>query len=69
MLIALALGASAVFTARPLLWALACAGEPGVVHGLRILKEELARGLALVGAPTPAELTRDHVRRVSTAGR
>ena len=36
--------------ARPLLWALACAGEPGVVHGLRILKEELARALALVGA-------------------
>jgi isopentenyl diphosphate isomerase/L-lactate dehydrogenase-like FMN-dependent dehydrogenase len=67
VLIALALGANAVFTARPLLWALACAGEPGVVHGLRILKEEVARALALLGASTPAEVTRDHVRRVGPA--
>ena len=59
--VALALGATAVFTARPLLWALACAGEPGVVHALRILKEEIARALALLGAATPAEVTRDHV--------
>ncbi len=59
--VALALGATAVFTARPMLWALACAGEPGVVPGLRILTEEIARALALLGAATPAELTRDHV--------
>ncbi len=67
VLIALALGATAVFTARPLLWALACAGEPGVIHALRILEEEIARGLALLGAASPAEVTRDHVRRVRPA--
>jgi len=61
VLVALGLGATAVFTARPLLWALACAGEPGVVHALRILKEEVARALALLGAASPAEVTRDHV--------
>ena len=64
ILIALALGASAVFTARPFLWALACAGEAGVAHGFGIIREELERGLALMGTPTPAGLTREHVRRV-----
>ncbi len=35
VLIALALGARAVFTARPFLWALAAGGEAGVVQGVR----------------------------------
>ena len=35
VLIALALGANAVFTARPFLYALASAGEPGVREGVR----------------------------------
>ena len=35
ILIALALGARAVFTARPFLWALAGAGEAGVAQGVR----------------------------------
>lgn len=65
ILIALALGARAVFTARPFLWALACAGEAGVEHGFGILREELERGLALMGTPTPASLTREHVTRVA----
>jgi 4-hydroxymandelate oxidase len=63
VMIALALGANAVFTARPFLWALACGGEPAVVHALRILKEEIARALALLGAASTAEVSRDHVRR------
>ena len=54
ILIALALGARAVFTARPFLWALACAGEAGVTQAFAILREELERGLALMGTPTPA---------------
>jgi 4-hydroxymandelate oxidase len=62
-----ALGARAVFTARPFLWALACAGEAGVTHGFGILREELERGLALMGTPTPASLTRGHVTRVRGA--
>jgi 4-hydroxymandelate oxidase len=59
--IALALGARAVFTARPFLHALACAGEPGVAHALRILHEELARTLALLGTPSLGAITREHV--------
>jgi 4-hydroxymandelate oxidase len=56
--IALALGARAVFTARPFLYALACAGEEGVTHALSILREETTRTLALLGVRTPAEITR-----------
>ena len=48
VLIALGLGARAVFTARPFLYALACAGEAGVAHGLAIMRDELERGLALL---------------------
>jgi 4-hydroxymandelate oxidase len=61
VLIALALGATAVFTARPLLWALACAGEAGVARALAILRDELERSLALLGAATPGDVERSHV--------
>ena len=64
ILVALALGARAVFTARPFLWALACAGEPGVTKAFAILREELERGLALMGVATPADLGRGHVEHV-----
>ena len=63
---ALALGARAVFTARPFLCALACAGEAGVAHAFAILREEIERALALVGAPRPADLRPGHVRTVSS---
>jgi isopentenyl diphosphate isomerase/L-lactate dehydrogenase-like FMN-dependent dehydrogenase len=62
---ALAMGARAVFTARPLLYALACAGKPGVDKALSILREETERALSLVGASRPSDLRRVHV----TAGR
>jgi len=62
VLTALALGARAVFTARPFLYALACAGEAGVAHGLAIMRDELERGLALLGVRSPAEVTRAHVQ-------
>jgi len=61
VLTALALGARAVFTARPFLYALACAGEAGVAHGLEIIRDELERGMALLGVRSPAEVTRAHV--------
>jgi len=64
ILVALALGATAVFTARPFLYALASAGEEGVAKALEILREETDRGLAIVGATSPAALTRAHVTRV-----
>ena len=51
-----------VFTARPFLYALACAGEAGVAHGLAIMRDELERGLALLGVRSPGEVTRAHVQ-------
>jgi 4-hydroxymandelate oxidase len=63
VLIALALGATAVFTARPFLYALACAGEAGVAKAFAILREETDRALAIAGAASPAALTRGHVTR------
>ncbi len=61
VVIALALGARAVFTARPFLWALACAGQAGVEKALAILREEIARAMSLLGTPTLADLRREHV--------
>ena len=62
VLVALALGATAVFTARPLLYALACAGEAGVARALAILRDETERALAIAGAAHPSGMGRDHVR-------
>ena len=61
VVIALALGARAVFTARPFLWALACAGQPGVEKALSILGDEVSRAMSLLGAPTVDGVRRDHV--------
>ncbi len=58
---ALAMGARAVFTARPFLYALACAGEAGVTKACAILREETERALALVGVARPSGLRRSHV--------
>ncbi|HEX6662510.1 MAG TPA: alpha-hydroxy acid oxidase [Gaiellaceae bacterium] len=57
---ALALGARAVFVGRPLVWGLAVDGEDGVADVLRLLRDELALGLALLGCASPAEVTRAH---------
>lgn len=61
VLVGLALGARAVFTARPFIYALACAGAAGVVHGIAIVQDELQRAFALLGVTSPAGITRDHV--------
>ncbi len=66
VVIALALGARAVFAARPFLWALACAGQPGVEKAFAILREEIERALSLVGAATPRAVLRDHLATAST---
>jgi 4-hydroxymandelate oxidase len=60
---ALALGARAVLLGRPVLWGLAVDGSSGVARVLEILRAELDLALALCGAPTLAELTRDLVVR------
>jgi 4-hydroxymandelate oxidase len=58
---ALALGAQAVAIGRPILWGLATAGEAGARQVIELLRTELANVLTLLGAATPAELTRDQV--------
>ena len=58
---ALALGARAVLVGRPILWGLAAAGEAGVGKALSLLRDELDLAMALCGARTLADLTRDLV--------
>ena len=59
VLVALALGASAVLIGRPVLWALATGGTGGVRELLEALRDELDHALALAGARRPADLTAD----------
>jgi isopentenyl diphosphate isomerase/L-lactate dehydrogenase-like FMN-dependent dehydrogenase len=62
VLVALALGARAVLVGRPLLWGLAHEGEAGARWVLDTLRAELELGLLLLGAASPAQVTRAHVR-------
>ncbi len=61
VLVALALGARAVLIGRPMLWGLACGGEAGARRVLELLRDEVALGLTLLGAPTPGHVQRSHV--------
>jgi 4-hydroxymandelate oxidase len=61
--IALALGARGVLVGRPILWALAAGGQAGVERALAILREEFEITLTLLGTPTPAAITSEHVTR------
>jgi L-lactate dehydrogenase (cytochrome)/(S)-mandelate dehydrogenase len=54
-----ALGAQAVCIGRPVLWGLACAGEPGVDRVLAILRQELDVAMALTGCASVGEITAD----------
>jgi 4-hydroxymandelate oxidase len=56
VLMALALGAGAVFVGRPVLWALAGGGADGVRSFLAGLTGDLAHAMALAGAPSVAEI-------------
>jgi isopentenyl diphosphate isomerase/L-lactate dehydrogenase-like FMN-dependent dehydrogenase len=62
---ALALGARATLSGRAVLWGLAAAGEAGAAEVLALLRAEIELGLKLLGCPSPAEVTRSHVRRAS----
>ena len=59
VLIAMALGASAVLVGRAAMWGLAEGGDAGVERALRLLGDELDNALALCGciAPSKAEPT------------
>jgi L-lactate dehydrogenase (cytochrome) len=61
---AIALGADACSIGRPYLYGLAADGERGVRRVIEIFREEIERGLALMGCPTIASLTPEHVRRL-----
>jgi isopentenyl diphosphate isomerase/L-lactate dehydrogenase-like FMN-dependent dehydrogenase len=59
---ALALGARAVLIGRAMVWGLAVAGEEGVADVLRMFRDEIELGLALLGCASPADVSRAHVQ-------
>ena len=60
---ALAMGATAASGGRLYLYALAAAGQAGVERALAILKDEIERGMRLLGVTHVEQLTRDRLRR------
>jgi 4-hydroxymandelate oxidase len=56
---ALALGARSVLIGRPLLWALAVGGEPGVRRMLDQLRDEISTSMILLGVSKVDQLTPD----------
>jgi 4-hydroxymandelate oxidase len=60
-LVALALGARAVFTGRPFVFGLGAGGRAGVARTFEILREELERAMTLLGVGSLADVRREHV--------
>jgi L-lactate dehydrogenase (cytochrome) len=58
---AFALGAHFVFVGRPFLYAASIAGEAGVRHGARLLREEISRNMAMLGIASMAEMKREYL--------
>jgi L-lactate dehydrogenase (cytochrome) len=56
---ALALGAQFVFVGRPILYATAIGGDVGLLHVVKLLREEVGRDMALLGINGLEEMTRD----------
>ena len=61
---ALSLGADFCFVGRPMLAAAAVAGEAGVGHAIKLLREEVDRDMALLGVNRLSELGMQYLRRV-----
>ncbi len=61
---ALALGARFVFLGRPFNYAAAIAGETGVLHGIKLLKDEIHRNMALLGVTRLSEVGPECLLRV-----
>src|SRR5512135_981227 len=59
---ALSLGAKAVGVGRYYLFALAAAGQDGVERALGLMREEMERGMKLMGCSSLSELSRENVR-------
>jgi 4-hydroxymandelate oxidase len=64
VLIALAIGASAVLVARPIARGLAVGGQSGVEAVLTFLRDGLVSAMANAGCRTVRDITRDLVRKV-----
>eukprot|EP00455_Lapot_gusevi_P051548 TRINITY_DN7717_c0_g2_i2.p1 TRINITY_DN7717_c0_g2~~TRINITY_DN7717_c0_g2_i2.p1 ORF type:complete len:317 (+),score=55.85 TRINITY_DN7717_c0_g2_i2:73-1023(+) len=58
---ALALGATAVFLGRPVLYALGAGGEAGVRRMLQLINDELRLAMSLAGCASISDITRKHV--------
>ncbi len=65
---ALALGARSVLIGRPYLYGLMAAGEEGVLRILRIMYEDMARTMVLMGCRTVADLDPSWLREESCHG-
>jgi L-lactate dehydrogenase (cytochrome) len=60
---ALALGARFVFAGRPFMYAAAVGGEAGVRHAIALLRDEVDRNMAMLGACAIDEVARDTLLR------
>ena len=58
---ALALGAHFVFIGRPFLYAAAIAGEAGLRHAVKLLRDEIDRDMAMLGISKLTEMRRDRL--------
>jgi isopentenyl diphosphate isomerase/L-lactate dehydrogenase-like FMN-dependent dehydrogenase len=63
VLIALCLGASAVFIGRPTLWGLSARGQEGAARVLELLRRDIAYSMALLGVTSPGQLGPELVQR------
>ncbi len=63
---ALALGADAVSFGRPYLYALAAGGYPGVLRMLTLMRDEVIRGMQLLGVTKISDISEKHVRAVGS---
>ncbi|CAN0309519.1 unnamed protein product [Ectocarpus sp. 13 AM-2016] len=63
---ALALGATAVFIGRPVIWGLAHSGEDGVTDVINLLNEELVEAMRLMGCKKLADIERSMVAHQSS---
>lgn len=61
VLVARALGATAVFAGRPFVFGLGAAGEAGVARAFEVLREQLERSMTLLGVRSLADVRREHV--------
>jgi isopentenyl diphosphate isomerase/L-lactate dehydrogenase-like FMN-dependent dehydrogenase len=68
VLMALALGAKAVFIGRPYVYGLAVGGARGVERVISILRNEFERAMALTGRRSIAEIDASVLRRANEAG-